>query len=464
MALRFIGCDLAKVYDSATGRGVLVTLYWGDPVDVTGTSSGRTRIRFRKHVSGKPDETITAYLGKDVVLADERPLAVRFLDVGQGDGAIVETPGGRLMVVDGGEAAHVVNYMRAAFPARPIALEAIVVTHGDADHFAGLTRLLADPTAPPVTVEKVFHNGLAKRPSKKGTKTRPDVEMFGATAEKQGAVYVTELVDDLRTVADAELNEPFRAWKAALKNAKRANGGKPTMKRLAAGADLPLFETEGVTLEVLGPIEESVGGAPALRMLHSKPGASGYSDSHTINGHSVVLRLTYGNVRMLFAADLNEESEELLRSAQADLQAEVLKVPHHGSADFSAPMLTAVSPLVSIVSSGDEDASQDYIHPRAVLIGALGRASRIPTPLILVTEMVAFFENLAAPDRKTAETAGVPQWWRLVRKKEYGIVHVRTDGQRLLVVTRGADPGTVEAYAYKIDAAHAVTAVEATKA
>lgn len=464
MALRFIGSDLAKVYESATGRGVLVTLYWGDLVDVTGTSQGRTRIEFKKHVSGKPDEDVVAYLGKDVVLADERPLSVRFLDVGQGDGAIVETPSGKLLVIDGGEERQIVNYMRAAFPARPIALEAIVVTHGDADHFAGLTKLLADPGAPEVTVEKVFHNGLAKRPSKKGTKTRPDVEMFGATAEKQGALYCTELVDDLRTVDDAELNEPFRAWKAALKGAKKANGGKPAMKRLASGSALPLFETEGVTLQILGPIEEQVAGSPALRMLHAKPGGSSYSASHTINGHSVVVRLTYGNVRMLFAADLNEESEELLRSAHSDLEAEVLKVPHHGSADFSAPMLALVSPLVSIVSSGDEDARKDYIHPRAVLIGALGHASRVPTPLIHVTEMVAFFEDLSPADRKTAQDAEVPQWWRLVRKREYGIVHVRTDGQRLLVVTRGADPANVEAYAYKIDASHGVTEVEVTKA
>lgn len=464
MADKFIGCDLAKVYDTATGRKVLRTLYWGDRVDVTGTSGGRTKIKFTHHESGKPDEVVTAYLGKDVVFTDERPLSVRFVDVGQGDGAIVETPSGRLMVIDGGGEPHMARYMRPTFRPHPIAIEAIVVTHGDADHFAGLTTLLADPSSPAVTVEKFFHNGLAKRPSKKGTKDRPEVEMFGATADKQGDVYCTELVDDLRTVPDADLNEHFVGWKMAVKATKTASGGKPTMKRLAAGSPLPLFTNEGVTLEVLGPVEEQAGGGPALRMLHAAPGASSYSASHTINGHSVVLRLTYGNVRFLFAADLNEESEELLRSAQADLQAEVLKVPHHGSADFSAPMLSLVSPLVSIVSSGDETARQDYIHPRAILIGALGRASRTATPLIHVTEMVAFFENLPADDRKTAETSGLAQWWRLVRKKEYGIVHVRTDGHRLLVITRGADADAVEAYAYKIDAAHSVTPAAVRKA
>ena len=34
--------------------------------------------------------------------------------------------------------------------------------------------------------------------------------------------------------------------------------------------------------------------------------------------------------------------------------AEVLKVPHHGSADFSPRMLEAVKPVLSVISSGDE--------------------------------------------------------------------------------------------------------------
>ena len=105
--------------------------------------------------------------------------------------------------------------------------------------------------------------------------------MFGATAAKLGALFCTELVADLRTIGDAELNEHFRHWKAAVNVTKKAGGGRPSMARLAAGSQLPLFEDEGVGLEVLGPIEEQVGGVPALRMLHAKPGASGYSASHT---------------------------------------------------------------------------------------------------------------------------------------------------------------------------------------
>lgn len=47
---------------------------------------------------------------------------------------------------------------------------------------------------------------------------------------------------------------------------------------------------------------------------------------------------------------------------------------------------------------------------------------------------------------------------------QFGIVHVRTDGRRLLVVTRGSSPEDVEAYAYTVDASHAVKQVSVTSA
>jgi hypothetical protein len=126
------------------------------------------------------------------------------------------------------------------------------------------------------------------------------------------------------------------------------------------------------------------------------------------------------------------------------LGAEILKVPHHGSADFSPRMLEAVSPVVSIVSSGDESAAKEYIHPRAGLVGALGRFSRgtVDKPLIYVTEMVSFFRRLT-PKESPIHNA--------YQKTAFGIVHVRTDGQRVLVVTHsGSDKK--ESYAFRVDA------------
>ncbi|HEY6186455.1 MAG TPA: hypothetical protein VIW80_02165 [Pyrinomonadaceae bacterium] len=99
-------------------------------------------------------------------------------------------------------------------------------------------------------------------------------------------------------------------------------------------------------------------------------GFSGKSASHTINGHSIVFRLTYGQFSFLFTGDLNDEAARILTRAHnsggVNLQAEVFKVPHHGSADFSSALLQAVSPVISVISSGDETARKEFIHPRAV--------------------------------------------------------------------------------------------------
>ena len=67
-------------------------------------------------------------------------LKVRFVDVGQGDGALIETPEGHLVAIDGGEEEHFRRYLSTCFGRleQPLDLSAIIVTHGDADHFAGL--------------------------------------------------------------------------------------------------------------------------------------------------------------------------------------------------------------------------------------------------------------------------------------------------------------------------------------
>jgi hypothetical protein len=73
----------------------------------------------------------------------------------------------------------------------------------------------------------------------------------------------------------------------------------------------------------------------------------GLSASHTINGHSIVFRLTYGRMSYLFSGDLNDEAGRFLtrehNSGKINLKAEVFKVPHLGSADFSGAFIQAVA-------------------------------------------------------------------------------------------------------------------------
>ena len=510
-----IAVDLARVYatDASGKKKLRRILAWGDPVEVLAVTASRVTVKltdFEEETDGgftpvplegfieRPKAPLKT---ADVVVPrkDSRVLRVDFVDVQQGDGAVVETPDGKVVLVDGGDNQLFARYLASRFRGtrddRPREIDCILVTHGDADHFLGLVEIHRSEAEARLPAKKrlfvhparVYHNGLVKRP-RKGHK---EAELLGRTrtvkdpATGKDVTLLTGLEEDLLAVPDSEMNEPFLAWKQTLQAWRKR--GAIRFRRLARGDDaaFDFLSSEGVTVEVLGPIPTQVGAVEGLRFLGNPPpgprvgheslelgskGFGGKSASHTINGQSIVFRLRYGGFHFLFAGDLNDEAERTLTSAhnrgELSLQAEVLKVPHHGSADFSGAFLQAVAPVVSIVSSGDESARKEYIHPRATLMGALGRYGRLEEPLVLVTELAAFFSiegfvdprfhELTAAGRKAAKLERVLDPARRGRffalsRTAFGLVMVRTDGQRLLVFTNSGLSSLKEAYAYRLD-------------
>lgn len=95
---------------------------------------------------------------------------------------------------------------------------------------------------------------------------------------------------------------------------------------------------------------------------------------------------------------------------------------------------------------------KEYIHPRATLMGALGKHSRTDRPLIFVTEMVEFFkrEGWAKVTAKRQGNKPVKEFFAFSRTA-YGVVHVRTDCKKILVFTHSGQKGLKEAYSYLIE-------------
>jgi hypothetical protein len=491
MAKKVIGHDLVKVYgdrfnkwdDKVEKDKVVRMLYWGDEVEIpklseiTDPAEGRVHVRIHNYGLGKFEDGYIKKKKKGGAFvplqvragADKHLLEVTFVDVQQGDATIIQTPDRKVIIVDGGEEVFLARLLASEFPnttaANPLDVEALVVTHGDADHFSGLVKLgeAATHKTPRkrihVDIEHYFHNGLVKLPSSKivngKSKSRPAKEMFG-TSKKVGTTrYATELWDDPRQAP--LMNEPFTDWVAAMPTLL---GPAATVKRLSTG-DHAAFDSfrPDIDIEVLGPFTEQVDNAAALRYFNS-------SASHTINGHSIVLRLGYENVHFLLGGDLNTHAEEHLRhhienETDLSLRAEVLKVPHHGSHEYEQAFLNEVNPVVSVVSSGDETPSKDYVHPRANLMAALGRASRGPEPLVFVTELAAFFayrQGIKPETHRKSNGAledkpkGQQQPFFFAHERlVFGAVRVRTDGTRVLVVTESANSNVKEAYAFLVD-------------
>jgi competence protein ComEC len=92
----------------------------------------------------------------------------------------------------------------------------------------------------------------------------------------------------------------------------------------------------------------------------------GGRDEVSENNRSLVLRLTYGAVSVLFTGDIEQEAESFLLQAGHDLRATILKVPHHGSRSSSSePFVRAVDPRI-VVFSVPRDSRFGHPHPTVV--------------------------------------------------------------------------------------------------
>ena len=80
-----------------------------------------------------------------------------------------------------------------------------------------------------------------------------------------------------------------------------------------------------------------------------------------INNYSTVMMVTFGEIDILFTGDAEVEVEEELLKSGVDLDAEILKVGHHGSdTSSSEEFLDAVSPEYALISC---KIGNKYDHP-----------------------------------------------------------------------------------------------------
>ena len=242
-------------------------------------------------------------------------LRVDFLDVGQGDAALLTMPDGSTLLVDGG----------------------------------GRPRFL-----------RKNPEGESKEPFER------DVRSIGEAVVSEYLWWrgLDQVDYVLATHADADhidgLNEVLRNFKvrAAL-----------TARRPASDREFAQFatttENREIPLRLIGVGDSLCFGAVRVTVLW--PPASDNLQARSSNNDSLVLQIEYGNRKILMLADIESKAElSLLHEARDPLQADVVKVAHHGSRTSStAGLVTAVHPKVAVVSVG-EQSMFGHPHPEVV--------------------------------------------------------------------------------------------------
>ena len=352
-------------------------------------------------------------------VSDRRPLEMIFLDVGIGDGSVLITPERatdpdlppgqqeRVIVVDAGKGRAMRDFLDARFGTyrAGMAFHAAVISHADLDHYGGFRNIFSNKD---ISFEHVYHNGALELP------TGTELEGMGGITEPDasGVRYLKQIVESdaaARATYDPETNPSNRTFARLIATAiAKGNVGSFSMLstehgHFAQGARwMPGFapgDREGYTIEVLGPwAERDAAGKLRLRSFGDA--------AKTKNGHSVILRLRFGEFSILFGGDLNTPSERFLLTRYAGLDAwpqdeagreamiaaarsrfrsDVMKACHHGASDVTDEFLRAVNPAAFVISSGDDDVN--YVHPRPDLLGRLGKAGRGAAPVLLSTEL-----------------------------------------------------------------------------
>jgi competence protein ComEC len=152
-----------------------------------------------------------------------------------------------------------------------------------------------------------------------------------------------------RSVAEIDVGpsqEPAAGWHGVQDSARRHR----VPVRFVRLGDRREFD--GLTVDVLAP---------------ERPFHGTRSDP---NNSSVVLRVAASGRTLLLTGDVEVEAQEALLRTGVDLRADVLKVPHHGSAYQSPAFVRAAHASVGVISVGRDN---DYGHPSPALLHELDR-------------------------------------------------------------------------------------------
>jgi competence protein ComEC len=237
-------------------------------------------------------------------------LRVDFLDVGQGDAALVTMPDGTTLLIDGGG--------RSTFRERKTNPED-TSEQSDEDEeppFERDTRSIGEA----VVSEYLWWRGL------------------------DHVDYI------LVTHADADhidgLNDVARNFKVRAAFVARAPLDDPEYQKFAE-----TLRARAIPINMIGARDALRFGSVTANVYWPMPVAD--SNAPSKNNDSIVLRMQFGDRSILMTGDIEKEGEAEIVSAINDLRSDVVKVPHHGSRTSSTvSFIERTHPRLAIISVG----------------------------------------------------------------------------------------------------------------
>jgi competence protein ComEC len=146
---------------------------------------------------------------KAVLISPPPQLRVSVLDVGQGDAILIEGPTGIQLLVDGGPDRTVLSRLPREMGLFDRTLDAVVATHPDKDHIAGLVEVLARYRVGSILESGVAHDTTFTDALEERVRVEPDATRLlarrGMRLHLGGGAYADVLFPD-REVREVESN------------------------------------------------------------------------------------------------------------------------------------------------------------------------------------------------------------------------------------------------------------------
>lgn len=242
----------------------------------------------------------------------DNELVVHFVDVGQGDASVITFPNGQTMMIDAGPKAgenELVEYIKDNVESTSYnhTIDYLILTHPDTDHSGGMCAIF-----------KQFDITTFYRPN-----------------------IASKRENDIQFVAKCDVKE----YDEVISVSKEEDGLKTNIINQNYN-----FNVGGVKVEIFAPLRVYL----------------------TTNSMSPIIKISYLDKSFLFAGDIQKDAEQdMLDVYSNQLDADVLKVAHHGSnTSNSNQFIAQVSPIYAIISAEDPNS---YGHPSYETVVTLQR-------------------------------------------------------------------------------------------